>query len=68
MNHFRGHRSGDLLIEIHTLELPKLPETADNYLWHWLRFLRARSKEDLDMVAQASPNSEKVVVRLLELS
>jgi hypothetical protein len=45
-----------------------LPETADDYLWHWLRFLRAESKEDLDMVAQASPNLEKVVVKLLELS
>ena len=43
------------LIEINTLELPKLPKMADNYLWHWLRFLRAESKEDLDMVAQASP-------------
>ena len=56
------------LIEIHTLELPKLPETADNYLWHWLRFLRAESKEDLDMVAQASPKLQKTVVKLLELS
>jgi predicted transposase/invertase (TIGR01784 family) len=56
------------LIEIHTLELPKLPETADNYLWHWLRFLRAESKEDLDMVAQASPKLGKVVVKLLKLS
>jgi predicted transposase/invertase (TIGR01784 family) len=56
------------LIEIHTLELPKLPETADNYLWHWLRFLRAQSKEDLDMVAQASPKLNKTVVKLLELS
>jgi predicted transposase/invertase (TIGR01784 family) len=56
------------LIEIHTLELPKLPETADNYLWHWLRFLRAESKEDLDMVAQASPELNKTVVKLLELS
>jgi predicted transposase/invertase (TIGR01784 family) len=56
------------LIEIHTLELPKLPETADNYLWHWLRFLRAQSKEDLDMVAQASPKLQKTVVKLLELS
>jgi predicted transposase/invertase (TIGR01784 family) len=56
------------LIEIHTLELPKLPETADNYLWHWLRFLRAQSKEDLDMVAQASPQLQKTVVKLLELS
>jgi predicted transposase/invertase (TIGR01784 family) len=56
------------LIEIHTLELPKLPETADNYLWHWLRFLQAQSKEDLDMVAQASPKLQKTVVKLLELS
>jgi predicted transposase/invertase (TIGR01784 family) len=56
------------LIEIDTLELPKLPETADNYLWHWLRFLRAESKEDLDMVAQASPKLEKVVGKQLELS
>jgi predicted transposase/invertase (TIGR01784 family) len=56
------------LIEIHTLELPKLPETADNYLWHWLRFLRAQSKEDLDMIAQASPKLQKTVVKLLELS
>ena len=56
------------LLEINTLELPKLPEMADNYLWHWLRFLRAESKEDLDMVAQASPKLEKVVGKLLELS
>jgi predicted transposase/invertase (TIGR01784 family) len=63
-----GDQHNDDLIEIHTLELPKLPETADNYLWHWLRFLRAQSKEDLEMVAQASPKLEKVVVKLLELS
>jgi hypothetical protein len=50
------------------LELPKLPETADNYLWHWLRFLRAESREDLDIVAQASPELNKTVVKLLELS
>jgi len=56
------------LIEIDTLELPKLPEKADNYLWHWLRFLCAETMEDLDMVAQASPKLKKVVGRLLELS
>jgi hypothetical protein len=62
-------KSGKIVhVEIHTLELPKLPETADNYLWHWLRFLRAGSKEDLDMVAQASPELKKTVVKLLELS
>jgi predicted transposase/invertase (TIGR01784 family) len=56
------------LIEINTLELPKLPQIADNYLWHWLRFLRAESMEDLDMVAQASSQLKKVVVKLLKLS
>jgi predicted transposase/invertase (TIGR01784 family) len=55
-------------MEIDTLELPKLPKMADNYLWHWLRFLRAESMEDLDMVAQASPQLKKVVVKLLKLS
>jgi predicted transposase/invertase (TIGR01784 family) len=55
-------------MEINTLELPKLPETADTYLWHWLRFLRAESKEDLEIVAQASPKLQKTVVKLLELS
>jgi hypothetical protein len=33
-----------------------------------LRFLRALSKEDLDMVAQASPQLQKTVVKLFELS
>ena len=56
------------LLEINTLELPKLPKMADNYLWHWLRFMRAESMEDLDMVSQASPKLEKVVGKLLELS
>ena len=32
------------LIEIRTLELPKIPETPDVYLWNWLRFLRAETK------------------------
>jgi hypothetical protein len=33
-----------------------------------MSFLRAESKEDFDMVAQASPKLKKVVGRLLELS
>jgi predicted transposase/invertase (TIGR01784 family) len=56
------------LIEINTLELPKLPQMADNYLWNWLRFLSAESREDLDMVAQTSPTIKKAVGKLLELS
>jgi predicted transposase/invertase (TIGR01784 family) len=56
------------ILEIDTIELPKLPETSDTYLWNWLRFLRAVTMEDLDMVAQASPQLKRVVGKLLELS
>ena len=60
----------DILV-IHTLELPKIPETPDAndvYLWHWLRFLRAETKEELDMVANASPAIQKASARVLKLS
>jgi predicted transposase/invertase (TIGR01784 family) len=33
-----------------------------------MKFLDARSKEDLDMIAERSPEVKKAVVRLIELS
>jgi len=33
------------LLEIRTLELPKIPEKPDVYLWYWLRFFSAETKE-----------------------
>ena len=56
------------LLEIHTLELPKIPKTPDVYLWHWLRFFRAVTKEELDMAANASPAIRKATARVLKLS
>ena len=56
------------LLEIHTLELSKIPEKADVYLWNWLRFLRAETREELDMTASASPAIQKAVARVLKLS
>ncbi|MDR0311761.1 MAG: Rpn family recombination-promoting nuclease/putative transposase, partial [Acidobacteriota bacterium] len=56
------------ILEIRTLELPKIPETPDVYLWHWLRFLRAETKEELEMVATASPAIEKAAARVMKLS
>ena len=56
------------LLEIHTLELPKIPETPDVYLWNWLRFLRAETKEELEMVANASPAIQKATARVMQLS
>ena len=35
------------ILEIHTLELPKIPETPDVYLWNWLRFFRAETSPDI---------------------
>ena len=56
------------ILEIRTLELTKIPEIPDVYLWYWLRFLRAETKEELDMVATASPAIQKAVARVLKLS
>jgi len=56
------------LLEIHTLELTKIPPEPDVYLWYWLRFFRATTKEDLDMVATASPAIRKATARVLKLS
>ena len=59
------------ILEIHTLELTKIPQTPDAndvYLWHWLRFFSAETKEELDMVATASPAIHKATARVLKLS
>ena len=56
------------LFEIRTLELPKIPKTPDVYLWHWLRFFSAETKEELEMVATASPAIRKATARVLKLS
>jgi predicted transposase/invertase (TIGR01784 family) len=57
------------LIEVNTLELAKLPLSEDGTkLWCWMKFLSAQNKEELDMIAEASPQIRKAVVRLMELS
>jgi predicted transposase/invertase (TIGR01784 family) len=56
------------LLEIRTLELPKLPEIPDVYLWSWLRFFKAETKEELDMVAKTSPAIQKATAKVLKLS
>ena len=56
------------ILEIRTLELAKLPEIPDVYLLYWLRFFSAETKEELDMVATASPAIQKAVARVLKLS
>ncbi|MCL2054530.1 MAG: Rpn family recombination-promoting nuclease/putative transposase [Oscillospiraceae bacterium] len=57
------------LIEIHTLELHKLPADVDGTeLYDWAKFIAAGNEEELDMVANRNPQISKAVVKLRELS
>ena len=57
------------LLEVVTLELPKLPQGGDGTaLWDWLRFVGARRKEELEMLAEKNPQVAKAVAKLVELN
>ena len=57
------------IVEIHTLELKKLPDSADGTdLYNWARFITADSEDDMDMVAESSPQLRQAVVRYRELT
>jgi predicted transposase/invertase (TIGR01784 family) len=61
------------LIEAHTLELPKLPpqlpqETDNTHLWVWLRFLKVKTKEELEMLAKQHAEVAPAVRKLITLS
>ena len=57
------------IIEIHTLELSKLPKESDGTdLWDWLEFINADSEEALNVLAQKSPRMKTPVKKLLKLN
>jgi len=57
------------LIELHTLELNKLPEDADGTkLYDWAKFIAAESEEELDKVAERNQEVSKAVVKFRELT
>jgi len=57
------------IVEIHTLELPKLPKESDGTdLWDWLEFINADSEEALSVLAQKRPQMQAPVDKLLELN
>ena len=59
----------DIPEEIHTLELPKVPAMSDGTAgWEWMQFLRAKEKEEFEMVAVQNPEIRKAVNTLYELS
>jgi len=60
------------ILEIHTLEIPKarkhFDEAQDTQLLNWMKFLDAKTEEELNVLAQKSPVMKKATLRLLELS
>jgi predicted transposase/invertase (TIGR01784 family) len=57
------------IIEIHTLELRKLPDRDDGTeLYDWVKFISAETEEELNMVAEKNPQIHKAAVKLRELS
>jgi len=57
------------LMEIHTLELNKLPTSTDGTeLYDWAKFIDAETEEELDMLTERNPQFGPTVVKLRELS
>ncbi|GHU44765.1 hypothetical protein FACS1894190_16420 [Spirochaetia bacterium] len=68
----KSHNIFSPLFEIHTIELPKIPKDGllgkDVALGYWVSFLGAKTKEELDMLAQHNPMIKKAVGVLVHLS
>ena len=57
------------IMEIHTLELGKLPESADGTeLYDWTWFIAAKSDDELDKVAERNQEVKKAVIKFRELT
>jgi predicted transposase/invertase (TIGR01784 family) len=56
------------LLEIDTLELPKLPNEDGTKLLDWLKFLKATTQEEFAMLSDKNPQIKKVVGKLMALS
>jgi len=55
--------------EIYTLELSKVPRASDGTDgWEWVRFLLARTEEEIEILAQRNPEIRKAANALYELS
>jgi predicted transposase/invertase (TIGR01784 family) len=60
------------VLEIHTLEIPKTrmvnEDTENANLLNWMKFLDAKTEEELEVLAEKSPVMKKATLRLMELS
>jgi predicted transposase/invertase (TIGR01784 family) len=67
------NRDGSIVLtnalEIHILELCKIPVTEDGKkVWPWLKFLASGTEEEFTMLQQTYPELQKPVARLMEMS
>jgi predicted transposase/invertase (TIGR01784 family) len=58
------------IIEMHILELPKVPKdmTGDDMLVYWTLFLGAKNQEEMDMIAQLNPVIKDAAIELRKIS
>lgn len=57
------------ILEIHVVELPKLPQKNDGTdLYDWIRFIKAKDKEEFEMLAKQSNYLTKAYETLEEIS
>jgi predicted transposase/invertase (TIGR01784 family) len=64
-----SHKAFSDLLEIHTLELKKLPEIGeDSGLVNWMRFLKAKTEGEFLMVAKTNPMIQKAWGYVREMS
>jgi predicted transposase/invertase (TIGR01784 family) len=57
------------IIEIHSIELRKLPDNSDGTaLYDWAKFIAAETEEELDMIVQRNPQIKGAATKLREMS
>ena len=56
------------LTQIHVIELPKLPDTAETEKELWLKLFKTREEAELDMLAEKLPEIKQAVMKIRELS
>ena len=57
------------VFEINIVELPKLPKNAGNSMKElWVKFLSAKTKEELNMLTKQAPALKKAVNKLIRIN
>jgi predicted transposase/invertase (TIGR01784 family) len=62
------HRCVSDLMEIHALNLKRLPVEGEGKLLDWLRFLRAETEEEFKMVSEKNPLINEAYCKLQAMS